>query len=69
MARSTSEVIVMQLAQDVFTHEEFQRFLALARLREHADPRLRAAANAELLRMTERLEALLDARSAHLHAV
>ncbi|SFU71549.1 hypothetical protein [Alicyclobacillus macrosporangiidus] len=69
MAKLSSEVIVMRLAKQVFTEEEYQRFMALAELREHSNPQIRAAANLELLKMSERLQALLDARHSHLHAV
>lgn len=67
--KTSSEEIVMHLAKQVFTKEEYRRFMALAELRENSNPQIRAAANLELLKMSERLEALLDARHAHLHAV
>ncbi len=52
----------MRLAKEVFTEGEYQRFAALAALRNDNHPQLRMMVNLKLLRTSERLETLLDAR-------
>jgi len=60
--KTSLEVVVMQLAKEVFSEGEYERFAALVALRNDCNPRLRALVNLELLRTSERLETLLDAR-------
>lgn len=60
--------MILEFARKVLSSQDYNEFVRLLQLREHKNPYVRAEANAQLLKITQKLRASREGKP-NLHAV